>query len=1089
MNKSLINFNLIVRNSPYQLLDNFSHYFKNSDFFADNQIVVIQNDNVANWLKINLAEKHGIAMKLNFMLPEQAVRKILTYFLDTTSLLYLDELRMLLEIQIKQLPSNHPIVTFIQKSAPSRKSRDKRIFELANQLAQLFHHYNHNAIDLPEAWIKDELLMKGRRRDLEKWQQELWKSIFIDNGFKSLFQIDREIKSLSPESALPQITIFGSAFLSAMEIRLFHYFSKFTQVTQCMFSPLSLNKAHTLDETIRDWGKLLIDNYQFLSAKTDLSIKENYLSDDTHDVLSIIKNTCLDVDVEKIYQEKNIDFSSFKAIGCPGKRREIEVLKNQVFDLLAKDPELKLHEIGVMALDINDYRIFIESIFSKTSHHPHISHNIIDLNYNTNNFLLDGYESILNLTGSSFHLDEVEKLLDNLRFKSKIDISDEEVKKFISLAKKLNIFWGMNEQHRRELKKGGGEHNTWHQGLNRVILGGYYQKDNVEEKNSFDQSEDEVAGNNYFLKSFSLLDRELEENSIKIFSFLNDLYLDTKDLNDLELTMRDWVELSKGLIEEYLSLSHPSPVELFHEKRLSNTFAQLIELSNKSNDPLLSFESFKLHWREQVVKKSANRGAYLTEGIAFSSLKPMRSIPFKHIFLLGLNEKNFPREDSASELDLSFYAPIKKGLSYDKNQVDKFCFLETLACAEKSLHVFYHHKELQNHNHLHPSSLISQLTEVLAKKLALSTEEIWENIYEEHPLHSFDAKYFFDESKIKNYSLVDYETAAIFSTPAIFSKPIKQATTKVKIESIDIKDLLLLFNEPTHLFLRQGMGTNFFQQKILLHEQEKTEIPYFKWIEYLSDLPHQPLDFERYLKRLTENDFILNNHFDRYPREEKKKKTLDCFEAFREIGMMEKEKFLYTLMPDVDEKNHQYLLSSPEITLGDQNLVIAGELSFCYEGNILFGFSREKKVSGFSYLRHYLEALLLCVCHEKKTQEKTLYKLIAFNPDWKIKTVSMEITLFPDQAKAILSSWLDIYRQHLQNPLALYLSPIWGKLENIEDFSKEDILKLIKQVFSNFTSKGPNQKEYLYQQVFDDFESPDIPWVDVKKIFQPLLEG
>ena len=1090
MSKDRNDFNLVVRNSLYSFLDNFSHYLESRYLFANDQIFVVQNENVANWLKINLADKHGIAMKLNFKLPDQAIREILSYFLEIDSLLYLDEIRILLEVKIKQLGEAHPLSLFIKKSTMSTKARDKRIFELAKEVSQLFQHYNQSAIDLPLAWIKDELLVEGKKKhlkEIEEWQRELWKSIFIDDGFKSLFQIAQEIKEKIPICSLPQITILGSAFLSAMEIRLFHYFSKFTQVTQCMFSPLILSDTNSLSKVAKDWGKLLIDNRQFLLDESKAFDHEKYFSGEKNDILTMIKNSFIGKNEDKYHPVKEVDFNSFKVIGCFGRRREIEILKNQIFDLLKEDSNLKLHEIGVMAIDINDYRIFIESIFSKTVDHPHIPHNITDLSYDTNNALLDSYERIINLSESSFHLDEVERLLENTRIQNKLNVSTEEAKQFINLAKKLNILWGMNDGHRRKLKKGGGKHNTWHQGLNRIILGHYYQKDMVEEKIFFDQNEDEGTENDYFLKAYSLFENELEKTSLVIFSFLNDLYLETKNLANLKKTMRDWVELSKKLIEEYLTISNPSMADRIHEKRLLETFAQLVEISKKVSPHIpISFESFKLNWREQVKKKSVHRGNYLTEGIVFASLKPMRAIPFKHIFLLGLNEKNFPREDYSSNLNLSAHTPIKKGLHYDKTQMDKFCFLETLACAEESLHVFYCHRELQNHNPLHPSGMVLQLTEMLADKLKRTVEGVWENIHEEHPLHSFDSKYF-TGSKIRNHSWRDYETAEIFLAKSISSNTIKQQPLSIEIEDVEVKDLLLLFDDPTYLFLKRGLNGHFFQPPKKLHEQEKTEVPYYKWIEYLSNLPDRHLDFEHYLNQLHQNDFISFNHFDKWSREDKKEKTHHCLEAFREIGILGKKKS-YQLMPHFNKEDHPHLLPSPSFCLNNQDIFITGELSFCYQGNLLFAYSREKKANGFSYLRHYLESLLLSVSRgENSMTQTTIYEFIVFNPEWEKKTASIRMEFSPSEANKILQDWIELYHQHLKIPIPLYLSPIWDRLEYIEKLPRSEIDSLITKHLFNFNQRT-NQKEYLYRQLFDYFEPNPIDWMKVKKIFKPFLD-
>ena len=1095
-------FNLFISNSLHDFVRSFPHYFQNEDLFANNQIIVVQNENIANWLKITLADDYGIAMQVNCLFPEEAIRQLLEHFLDPAKLLYLDEMRMLLEVIIGNLPPKHPLSIFIQNSSPTNKAATRRIFQIAKRLAILFHRYNHNLLNLPLAWIEGELLLKEKNPlpphlagvSLEKWQKEIWQEIFLkksnENKFNCLLQLEQDIQIRPPKSPLPRITILGTAFLSAVHIRLFSYFAKFTQVNKCLFSPLNLDEGQNLPLLAKNWGRLLLDNYQYLTAQTEIPVRAYYHQYGAGDILGVVKN--LLAGNKNKASELNFDliadFSTFRVIGCPGRGREIEILKNKIVSLLEKEPDLKLHEIGVMALDINRYRFFIESIFAKNTDHPFIPHNIVDLSYDSNNALLNGYQSILNLAGSSFHIDEIEKLLYNAHIRTKLDISEETIGDFIALAKDLNIVWGLDQEHRRQLKKGREEHNTWQQGLNRVLGGHYYQKDGIESpSSSFDK---------YFSSAYSILNRELEATFLKITSLLNDLYLDTRILADLNLTMASWVEFSKELINEYLANSYAAR-EMVQEKRLFAVFVQLMELANKADNPLINFQSFKLNWEEQINQKSVHRGAYLTEGITFSSLKPMRSIPFKHIFLLGMNEKDFPREATYSQMDLSPYlsprASFRESLIYDETHLDTFSFLETLFCAQKSFSIFYHHKDLLNHNPLKPTPLALQIVDLLANTFSRENKSIWKNIHESHPLHSYDPLYFSPARSrgLENYSAADYQAALALTgqknRPLIPQSAISpQAALR---ESLDLEDLLNLFISPAGLFFKKGLGVAIYHHLRQVEEREKTELPYFLWLNYLKELPHTDLKFKDFVFELQEKGFITGNHFDEMLRGQAETLTQACEKAFAEMGLMERRKHTYHLFPANQKISNHHILASPPFAIGDKQVFVTGSIDF-YEGNIFFEAGKKNEKIIPNSLKAYLQSLIFSASQGGgeggDKQKNSIYTLVAFNPYWKTKAVSIEISLSPQKAKKALSHWLELYYSHLQKPLPLYFSPLWEHLkypkenEGLPPFSLE---KEIKKYFAN----KDNQEKYRFEALFTAFKFPDLPWEKIKLALQPLL--
>jgi exodeoxyribonuclease V gamma subunit len=75
---------------------------------------------------------------------------------------------------------------------------------------------------------------------------------------------------------------------------------------------------------------------------------------------------------------------------------------------------------------------------------------------------------------------------------------------------------------------------------------------------------------------------------------------------------------------------------------------------------------------------------YLTGGITFCALKPMRSIPSKIICLLGMNDRAFPRPSARLSFDLMEQEPRLGDRS--SREDDRYLFLETLLSARERLY-------------------------------------------------------------------------------------------------------------------------------------------------------------------------------------------------------------------------------------------------------------------------------------------------------------------------------------------------------------------------------------------------------------------
>src|SRR5207237_4734449 len=149
---------------------------------------------------------------------------------------------------------------------------------------------------------------------------------------------------------------------------------------------------------------------------------------------------------------------------------------------------------------------------------------------------------------------------------------------------------------------------------------------------------------------------------------------------------------------------------------------------------------------EHSLDESSGGAGFLSGQLTFCALKPMRSVPFKVICLLGLNDTAYPRHNRAPGFDLVAQDP-KRG---DRNirDVDRELFLEALLSARDVFYLSYVGQSLRDNKPLPPSVLVSELLCYLAQNFEASIDEV----VIKHPLQAFSPRNFQDNGRLVSYS-------------------------------------------------------------------------------------------------------------------------------------------------------------------------------------------------------------------------------------------------------------------------------------------------------------------------------------------------
>ncbi|WP_211364222.1 exodeoxyribonuclease V subunit gamma [Propionivibrio limicola] len=268
-------FMVIHGNQPELLRQLLVHWYKAHPLTPlEDEIVLVQSNGIAQWLKLALAANAsaavdsgcGIAASLDMLLPSRFIWQVYRAVLGGDAVpeaspfdkpLLLWRLMRLLPNLIGQ-PGYEPLARFLQDDGDLRKR-----YQLAEKIADLFDQYQVYRADWLDAWAnRHDVLLNGRgeSRPLDPaqcWQAMLWRALLEDVGEAA--QTSRAAvhqRFLSAASALQEhphglprrVSVFGLSSLPKQSLEVLLAISRFTQVLLCVHNPCEHYWANLLSE-------------------------------------------------------------------------------------------------------------------------------------------------------------------------------------------------------------------------------------------------------------------------------------------------------------------------------------------------------------------------------------------------------------------------------------------------------------------------------------------------------------------------------------------------------------------------------------------------------------------------------------------------------------------------------------------------------------------------------------------------------------------------------------------------------------------------------------------------------------------------
>ncbi|MEM5789491.1 MAG: exodeoxyribonuclease V subunit gamma, partial [Syntrophobacteraceae bacterium] len=620
------------------------------------------------------------------------------------------------------------------------------------------------------------------------------------------------------EFALPhRVSVFGISYLPPFHIQVLQSLSRLTEVNLFVLNPcreywgnitaerqigriafgtgsgsLSAEDLHleSGNSLLASMGKLGRDFFGLITS-FDCEEYSSFEPPGESDLLSCIRSDILDLKESREATGSPVSVAasdrSVEIHSCHGPMREVEVLYDHLLEMFESIPSLAPRDIVVMAPDIELYAPLVQAVFDSPGEEKmRVPYNIADRSVRKESNVINAFLSILDLWGERITASKVMGILESEQVRRRFEISDEDLDLILKWVGEVRIKWGLDEKEKLKWCRTAYRENTWMAGIERLLLG-YAMPGR--DRNTF----------------CGILPYDHLEGSetLVLGNFLNFLHHLFGLLESVERprTLTDWDQLLLGMISDFFIEDEDSRDEIQALRRAIGDLRRIRKVSGYSGE--LDMPVMKWYLSRFAGGESFGHG-FLTGGVTFCSMLPMRSIPFKVVCLIGMNENAFPRQSKPLEFDLMAKDPRPGDRSLRND--DRYLFLEALISAETRLYISYTGQSSRDNSVMPPSVLVSELMDYIRKNFRKenSGDETW--FLTRHRLQPFNPAYFTGDSKLFSYSDEHLAQACSLTRdkrePADFiSDGLPPADESMR--TVSVADLRRFFSNPAKFLLNR----------------------------------------------------------------------------------------------------------------------------------------------------------------------------------------------------------------------------------------------------------------------------------------------
>jgi exodeoxyribonuclease V gamma subunit len=586
-------------------------------------------------------------------------------------------------------------------------ARDRKRVQLAAELAALFDEYAFSRPEMLAAW-REGTLVPETDPAAQRWQREVWLALqgpaglFARRGVVTLpdFFARTPVEALRPPAAAH---LFGISYVARLYGAIFQTLGRATDLYVYALAPdratASGGESPGRETSPIDlWARPGRDNAQLLARLAGGTVDARFVdpvAGARAPLLAAVQKAALER--APVARRKRPD-DSLTIVPATDPRRELETIAAEIWSRVRGDQALTFADFAVVVPQASAgvYLPLAQAVFEEASGLPHT---IIDLPRTAERRILELVGLLLELPLGSLGRPDLLRVAMHPAVARRFPEVDPE--HWLGLCEALEIVRGADRASEPPsyLER---DRTSWDQGLRRLALGAFLSGPRAGDERPF------------LLEGEAMLPFDLPA--------------------DLEPAARALGMVARALIAfAHAARGAPTPFEA-HAALLRRTVAETVfpepgDEEAALGDVLRLLETAEaglpatlpISFRVAAELIKARLGATARrhrapEGVTVASFVPMRALPFRHIFVAGLDERAFPAPESVRALDLR--AGTRHPGDVSPREQDEHMFLETLLAARERITLSYVARDPVTGEERGPSSVVRALLDLLEPERA-----------------------------------------------------------------------------------------------------------------------------------------------------------------------------------------------------------------------------------------------------------------------------------------------------------------------------------------------------------------------------------
>ncbi|MFT6901127.1 MAG: exodeoxyribonuclease V gamma subunit [Colwellia sp.] len=848
------------------------------------EMIVVQNAGMQHWLNMSLAQQRGISMNIGYALPSQFLwklvrsmasddnvpeqspfsREVLSWRIDALigSKIVIDDPNFSSATQYwlgtATISDDAVISDSINESSATKEQNDSTEFsekqtlkryQLACQLADLYEQY---LIFRPQ-WINDWHQGKASKSfshqkqavEVEKWQAKLWQLLTQEQSYDPLDLINKAIENIASKKHLlpPRLSFFGInamapmwlSFIEAvsehLDVHFFHlnpcfdYWGDIQSEKQAINLLTKWVKGH--DDITVNVGNPLLANLgqqgrEFMALLNDYStvnieVFDTIVKGDEAEGLSVLHQVQQDIltltnskDAPKNQQDNSIVFSSAHSA-----LREVQGLHDWLLHQFNDDKSLTPKDVLVMCPQVEQYAPYVSAVFARgwqdlADKIPPLPCSIADRVSKDSEPIVAAFTQLLSLPDSRFQVSQIIGMLRLPAIQNKFSLSLEELDKISAWLEQACVHWGVDRQHKQQVLHSKEVNNafTWQQGLSRLMRGFAFADSPmfVDEQLYLPN----VEGNDAILLG-------------KLMLIIEQLQHFSQHLAQ-EKSASKWQQFLLSLLNSLFEVTDENAFNV-----IDQAIGALVEYCQHADyQQKISLGVVRDFLTNHFSQPDPGR-QFMVGQITFCSMLPMRSIPFKVIAILGLNDGEFPRQRQPLGFDLMASSKSELG-DRSRRGDDRYLFLEAIISARQSLYLSYQGRNIRNNNEKQPSIVLKELMEYLETGYGWQLHNS-DNVSDKNdnddrssdikqlPMQAFSEHNYLGQLKSFDPHWLKLKSAKKLAQTDTLLLPV-EITPDNETKIVDINELIRFFQHPAKAFAQRHLQLFFVPQETQLDDTE-----------------------------------------------------------------------------------------------------------------------------------------------------------------------------------------------------------------------------------------------------------------------------